>query len=66
MKDQSEVHFKVKMTTKMGKLKKSYSERQVDYFQKPKKLYLHFNLSKNSINKICTYLSSIINYNLFT
>ncbi|ESO11507.1 hypothetical protein HELRODRAFT_166510 [Helobdella robusta] len=26
--DQSEVHFKVKMTTKMSKLKKSYSERQ--------------------------------------
>jgi len=26
--DQSEVHFKVKMTTQMGKLKKSYSERQ--------------------------------------
>lgn len=26
--DHSEVHFKVKMTTQMGKLKKSYSERQ--------------------------------------
>lgn len=26
--DNSEVHFKVKMTTKMSKLKKSYSERQ--------------------------------------
>lgn len=25
--DNSEVHFKVKMTTQMGKLKKSYSER---------------------------------------
>ncbi|CAF1244173.1 unnamed protein product [Adineta ricciae] len=26
--DNSEVHFKVKMTTGMGKLKKSYAERQ--------------------------------------
>ncbi|CAF2692508.1 unnamed protein product [Rotaria sp. Silwood2] len=26
--DNSEVHFKVKMTTNMGKLKKSYAERQ--------------------------------------
>ncbi|CAF0736573.1 unnamed protein product [Rotaria sordida] len=26
--DNSEVHFKVKMTTSMGKLKKSYAERQ--------------------------------------
>ena len=26
--DNSEVHFKVKFTTNMGKLKKSYSERQ--------------------------------------
>ncbi|CAF1464402.1 unnamed protein product [Rotaria magnacalcarata] len=26
--DNSEVHFKVKMTTAMGKLKKSYAERQ--------------------------------------
>ncbi|CAF3167832.1 unnamed protein product [Rotaria socialis] len=26
--DNSEVHFKVKMTTSLGKLKKSYAERQ--------------------------------------
>jgi small ubiquitin-related modifier len=26
--DNSEVHFKVKMTTSMGKLKKSYADRQ--------------------------------------
>lgn len=26
--DNSEVHFKVKLTTNMGKLKKSYSDRQ--------------------------------------
>ena len=30
LQDNSEVHFKVKMTTTMGKLKKCYAERQVN------------------------------------
>lgn len=29
--DSNEIHFRVKMTTQMGKLKKSYSERVVSY-----------------------------------
>lgn len=28
--DANEIHFRVKMTTTMGKLKKSYAERQVE------------------------------------
>ena len=29
--DSNEIHFRVKMTTQMGKLKKSYSERVVSF-----------------------------------
>ena len=32
VQDQSEVQFKVKMSTPMSKLKKSYAERQVDFY----------------------------------
>lgn len=30
--DSNEIHFRVKMTTQMGKLKKSYSERVVSIY----------------------------------
>lgn len=52
--DSNEIHFRVKMTTQMGKLKKSYSERVVSVF--PANFFFHLLIKIFFVFRVCQLL----------